>query len=155
MLTSKATTKGLVMWCWGTCVLWRWFLSSWINITTYTHVWLPNSMSHVLCSSSSGVHQLPAEARWGFDRVGEGQQETEEAGNGLQGVRAAEGVLPAPQHVPTQANPAPHALQTHPGETMQTLLPWTPRSRRLQGWVLIDPVINIHPERSSPVHTWY
>ncbi len=120
------------MWCWGTCARWRWQRFS------SAHVWLTGRTSCIslcACLSSSGVHQLLAETWWGAHRAGESHQEAEEAGDGLQRVWAAESLLPAPQHIPAQAHPAPHALQTHLRETLQALFSHTPRPRRLQGSV--------------------
>lgn len=36
-------------------------------------------------------------------------------------LRAATGLLPAPQHLPPQASSPPAALQTYPGEALQAL----------------------------------
>lgn len=136
MLTSKGTTRGLVMWCLGTCVLLRWprFASSLLACLADRRASRISCRTRLL--SSSGIHQLPTEARWGVNRAGESHQEAEEAGDGLQRVWTAEGLLPAPQHIPAEAHPAPHALQTHPGATVQALFSQPPRSRRLQGSVL-------------------
>lgn len=130
---SKVTTRGLEMWCWGTWVHWRW--GGFVSLMKHD---APDHTLYIL--SSSGVHQLPTETRWGVNRAGESYQEAEESGDRLQGVWAAEGLLPAPQHVPPQAHPASHALQAHPGAIVQTLSSRAPRSRRLQGSALISVV---------------
>lgn len=136
MLTLKVTTRELVMWCWRICALWRFvYFHSFCN--PFFSITLRAKWDVLYLIWSPGIHQLPSEARRGVDRAGESLQEAEEAGDGLQRVWAAEGLLPATQHIPAQAHPAPHALQTHPRETMQALFPNPSRSWRLQGWVFL------------------
>ncbi|MGH0138098.1 UNVERIFIED_CONTAM: hypothetical protein FKN15_003642 [Acipenser sinensis] len=75
----------------------------------------------VMLKNIQAAYSTPAETLRGAGAAGADSEVLAEAGGSVQGVRAAEGLLPPPQHLLPQATPPPHALQADPRAALQAL----------------------------------
>lgn len=89
---------------------------------------------------SSAVDGSSPEAFGGVAGAGADVSLVPEAGGSVSRLRAAEGVLPAAQHLLPAAAASPHALQTDPGAPVQTLPADARRLQRLARYAVPLPL---------------
>ncbi len=91
----------------------------------------------------SAAHGSSSEAFGGAAGAGAHVSLVPEAGGSVSRLRAAEGVLPAPQHLLPAAAAPSHALQADPGAPVQTLPTDTRRLQRLARYAVPQPSLSV------------